>query len=244
MFKLNHLHTFVTVAKAGNFTAAAGELELTSVGVSKHITQLEIELDQPLFDRSTRKIRLTSFGQEFLEQAQKILIESNTVYDWVENYNKEPTGVLRVVFQNINVLELMVLPWVKEFQVKYPKINLQFHVANTIIDFDKNHGDVYWAVGKYLGRDYPGIRSFPVLESRYGIFGSPDYFKKNGTPKSPDDLIHHKVISLTSNTPTNMLMINTGLNQIGGLPCVLMNESISTSTNLAELAVQIGRAHV
>lgn len=68
-----YLKEFAVLAEVGNYLKAADALFISQSSLSKHIQALEKELDVPLFDRSTRRVRLTAFGQTFLPFARKIV---------------------------------------------------------------------------------------------------------------------------------------------------------------------------
>lgn len=69
---LQYLQEFVVLEQIRNFTQAADALYTTEATLSRHIKALEKELDEPLFQRTTRRIDLTDFGRKFLVYAQKI----------------------------------------------------------------------------------------------------------------------------------------------------------------------------
>ena len=56
---LNLLTMFIAVAEAGNFRAAADRLGVTRSAVSQGVRRLESALERPLFNRTTRSVRLT-----------------------------------------------------------------------------------------------------------------------------------------------------------------------------------------
>lgn len=67
------LEQFVAVARAGNFTRAAGELNLSQSALSRSIKKLEDQLGQPLFERKPREVVLTDLGELLHERAREIL---------------------------------------------------------------------------------------------------------------------------------------------------------------------------
>jgi LysR family hydrogen peroxide-inducible transcriptional activator len=71
--ELRQLEQFVAVARAGNFTRAASELNLSQPALSRSIQGLEDRLGQPVFERKPREIVLTDFGEALLERAKEIL---------------------------------------------------------------------------------------------------------------------------------------------------------------------------
>jgi LysR family transcriptional regulator, transcription activator of glutamate synthase operon len=71
--EINHLREFVVLAQTGNFMEAADILYSSQSSLSKHIKAIEAELGVPLFDRTTRKVRISKFGQLFQPYAQQIV---------------------------------------------------------------------------------------------------------------------------------------------------------------------------
>ena len=69
---IEHLKAFYKVAREGSFTKAAGTLYITQSAVSQQIQALENSLKIKLFDRSGRKILLTSQGESLLSYAKKM----------------------------------------------------------------------------------------------------------------------------------------------------------------------------
>lgn len=70
--KLEH---FVTVAQEGHFTRAAETLRISQSGLSASVRALEESLGLALFERSTRRVRLTASGRALLPHARRILRE-------------------------------------------------------------------------------------------------------------------------------------------------------------------------
>ncbi|MGJ3230187.1 MAG: LysR substrate-binding domain-containing protein [Oceanicaulis sp.] len=70
---LRQLEYFVAVAERQAFGPAADALAVTQPSLSKQIAALEAELGLALFERTSRKVRLTSAGTALLPQAQAVL---------------------------------------------------------------------------------------------------------------------------------------------------------------------------
>jgi LysR family transcriptional regulator, transcription activator of glutamate synthase operon len=70
--EINYLKEFVVLAQTGNFMEAADILFSSQSTLSKHIQSIEAELGVSLFDRTTRKVRISKFGELLLPYAQQI----------------------------------------------------------------------------------------------------------------------------------------------------------------------------
>jgi LysR family cyn operon transcriptional activator len=73
--ELRHLRYFLTVAETAHFTRAARRLHITQPTLSHQIKQLEGQVDQRLFDRTGRGVRLTAAGDVLRPFAERILRE-------------------------------------------------------------------------------------------------------------------------------------------------------------------------
>lgn len=67
------LRYFITIVDVGSYMDAALELNISQSSVSKHIKSLEDELGITLFDRKSRKAKLTSEGKALLPEARLLL---------------------------------------------------------------------------------------------------------------------------------------------------------------------------
>lgn len=76
---LNYFTEFIILAETRNYWDAAERLFINQSTLSKHIKAMEKELGVPLFDRTTRKVTLTEFGQTLLPYA-KTIAKSQTEY--------------------------------------------------------------------------------------------------------------------------------------------------------------------
>ncbi|MDO5549199.1 MAG: LysR family transcriptional regulator [Eubacteriales bacterium] len=70
---ISYLKEFVVLAEIGNYLRAADALFISQSSLSKHIKALEKELGLSLFERSTRKIQLSPYGETLLPYARKIV---------------------------------------------------------------------------------------------------------------------------------------------------------------------------
>ncbi len=95
-FTLRQIEAFVTVADQCSFSAAAGRLGLTAQAVSQLVAELENVLGFRLFDRTTRRVTLSSAGRDFLASAQSVIRYVRAAESAADDVRNRAAGVVRV----------------------------------------------------------------------------------------------------------------------------------------------------
>lgn len=119
-----------TIYREQSFSKAAQKLFIAQPSLSAMVKKIEEEIGMPLFDRTTKPIRLTEAGREYIAAVDKIRqIESN-----FENYlmavNNLEAGTLGIGSNQL--LSSLVLPrYISQFILKYPNIKLSLMDANS-----------------------------------------------------------------------------------------------------------------
>src|SRR3954454_14018185 len=93
---LKHLRTFVTVAEQGTVSKAAIRLRIAQPALSRQIIDFEAELGIHLFDRVGRRLRLSSEGEQFLENCRHVLGQVNLLTDRAQELRRGDSGELKV----------------------------------------------------------------------------------------------------------------------------------------------------
>ncbi|MGJ7483797.1 LysR family transcriptional regulator [Variovorax sp. LT2P21] len=123
------MRAFSAVARAGSFTAAAKQVNLTQSAVSMLVQQLEEALGVVLFDRGAA-VTLTEAGQQLLPLARRILDDVNQVVEGASDLRSLRTGLLRVVAP-----QMLSCTWIStvlgEFATAHPDIGLRVTDATT-----------------------------------------------------------------------------------------------------------------
>jgi len=70
----DELNNFMVVAECLNFTEAAEHLHIAQPAISRQISRMEKQLGVKLFERTTRKVRLTPAGESYLKLCRMFLI--------------------------------------------------------------------------------------------------------------------------------------------------------------------------
>jgi DNA-binding transcriptional LysR family regulator len=133
MDKLNLLKQFICVVEQGGFAAAANELGQSPSTLSKSIARLEKDLSFKLFYRSTRQVRLTSAGSEYLTTAVNTLRALEQSESQLRQNNNEYRGQLRINLP-VSYGRLYVMPLLQKFKQTYPDIDFQLSFNDSYVD--------------------------------------------------------------------------------------------------------------
>lgn len=127
---LSYFKEFLILAKTKNYWEASERLFLNQSTLSKHIKAMEKELGVPLFDRTTRKVTLTEFGQTLLPYAQSIVSlqsEYTTALTQKQNENQK-----LVTIGSISSLKRYhVTDLITDYQMQYPDYNVHIMENDT-----------------------------------------------------------------------------------------------------------------
>lgn len=124
------LRYFVEVARQKSFTVAAQKLFITQPTLSRQIAELEEELGQRLFSRTTRKLELTEKGVFLFQEAQNILaLIERTKKEAMST--KEIAGDLVICAAETPVMEVLALA-IKDFLHEHPNVHFHFLSENAV----------------------------------------------------------------------------------------------------------------
>lgn len=111
---------YVTVlAREGNFSRAADELDITQPSLSQYIKKIEKELGVELFDRSGHDVRLTDAGKSYIEIGRRIQELEHQLEGEVSDLSTFKRGNISIGISAHRAATLMP-PIVTAFSKQYP----------------------------------------------------------------------------------------------------------------------------
>lgn len=190
--RLKGLETFVAVAEAGSFTAAAERLHLTNSAVGKAIARLEGRLNRQLFDRTTRRLEMTDAGDLFYKVCVRVLEELQAAELTLAAEHVEPAGRLRVDLP-ATFGRLQGMPALLAFAGKYPQVMPHVSFTDRFVDPVEDGMDVVVRIG---GSDtWPAALGHRYLGHEELIFcAAPGYLARQGEPASVAALLEHAAV--------------------------------------------------
>jgi DNA-binding transcriptional LysR family regulator len=191
----SELAFFCLLVKQGSLAATARELNLTPPAVSRRLSQLEERLGVRLLNRTTRRISLTSEGEVYFENAQRILSDIDDMERRVSSSRAAPKGLLRVNAP-LGFGRSYIGPAISAFTKTYPEVEVQLHLTDRPVSLPDEAIDVSIRFG-----DLPDSRLIAkkIASNRRLLCASPAYLRDAGQPVHPHDLTHRQCIVLRQN---------------------------------------------
>ena len=122
------LRVFSEVARHLSFARAAQALHLTPPAVTMQIKELEGHVGMPLFERTGRKVALTTVGEYMLVYARKMLATLKDAEDAAARLQKLETGTL--VIGMVSTAKYFLPRLLAEFQRDHAGIEIKLAVGN------------------------------------------------------------------------------------------------------------------
>jgi DNA-binding transcriptional LysR family regulator len=122
--EFRHLRYFLAVAETLHFSKAAAQLGMAQPPLSQQIRSLERILGYPLFQRTTRGVRLTKVGEYFRERARNTVARMQDDVEMARRLGSGHEGVLTVGFSG-SVMLTTLPKAIERYRRLYPKVELR-----------------------------------------------------------------------------------------------------------------------
>jgi DNA-binding transcriptional LysR family regulator len=231
MDKFEAMRVFCTVIEAGGFASAADRMGVSTSAVSRHVAQLEAELNVRLLNRTTRRMSPTEEGFSYFERCTQLLADLEEAEASVSGKARRPRGRLRLTAP-IALATLRLAPAFAAFALAYPDVTLDIVLSDGIADFAEEGLDLAIRVGR-VGSDNLVARR--IGETALLVAASPDYLARAGTPLLPEELSRHACLTYAFASMGNQWVFE---NQNGEFETVRIGGSINANNGmfLAEMA--------
>lgn len=122
------LRYFLTVVREESITKASEVLHITQPTLSRQLAQLEEEIGVKLFDRGTRKIKLTNEGILLRRRAEEILLLVDKTERELVEQEEQVEGKISIGCGEIASVQ-MLSELIKNFHQKYPHVTFDIYTA-------------------------------------------------------------------------------------------------------------------
>jgi len=169
-----HLRAFLAVASSASFGAAAREVHMGQPALSQAIANLERVVGVALLDRTTRYVQLTPAGQDFLEDARRVLAEYERLMQRGSEWASARRGRLRIL-SILSVAQRLLPTLVRTFSQCHPGVDVEvFDVPDPSLHerLERREGDLAFISETDLGR---GELTLPILQDPFCCIFPPEH---------------------------------------------------------------------
>ncbi|MGQ0546525.1 MAG: LysR family transcriptional regulator [Betaproteobacteria bacterium] len=184
---------FARVVGAGSLSAAARELGLSAALVSRRLAALESRLGVRLINRTTRSLHLTDDGATYYEACARVLADIAEADATASAGRVEPRGALRVALP-ASFGHQHIAPLVPSFAERYPKVQLALSLSDRTVNIIEEGFDLAVRIAHL---EDSSLTARKLAPNRRVVCASPAYLKRQGTPKTPEDLVRHNCLTTT-----------------------------------------------
>ena len=184
------LRIFLAVARTGNLSQAARQIHLDHSTISRRITQLELSLGGPLFERRREGLRNTALAERILAHVETMEAGIVGLREDLGGAAREPAGVVRVaMMEGIGTTyfarRLMAL------SERHPKLRIDLVTSAQLVNVSRREADIFLSFFKPSGR---GLHCECVGSFALSLYGSQTYFDRHGEPSSASELPQHRFV--------------------------------------------------
>lgn len=187
---LDTLRTFARVAELGSFTRAADQLGMAKGRVSTAVRQLESQLGTRLLQRTTRRVRLTPDGEQFIERCKEVIADVEQLQGMFQPAAAGLRGCLRIDLSNALARDL-IIPRLPEFLAAHPLLEVGISTTDRRVDLVQEGFDCVLRIGQLVDAD---LVARPLGVMRMRNLAAPSYLRAYGTPARLADLARHRIV--------------------------------------------------
>jgi len=194
MYSLEQLKIFVAVCKTGSFSAAARQLKRAQSGVSQSISNLEISINQTLFDRSLNKPTLTIEGEALLPIAESILHQAVNFEQKVASFAQKHEHAVVIAIEE-SLIDTPLLNIFTPLADEFATTSIEIISASTfdveaMVEQGKAHIGIIYADGKIKS----SMDFFTLSYNRFVTVVAPDHPLVSVQSVKEFDLRNHRQI--------------------------------------------------
>lgn len=205
--ELRHLYYILMLAQEKNFSRAAEKLFITQPTLSSQIKSMEHELGFPIFQRSTKRVALTSYGELFVERAQKVVSEFEDFQQWTLRLREQKSA--RLSFGTSALTAPHASACIPDFIQQFPDVQfVHTEQWDPVLMSMVREGTLDIAlVGLPMHEiDRAGLRIFPILDEHVCVVMSRSHPLHSRKSVSLQDLADEQILVTSAESGLTRLM--------------------------------------
>jgi DNA-binding transcriptional LysR family regulator len=147
-----------------------------------------------LFNRSTRNVSLTDAGERYFAKCEHIIEEAQNAHAELTDLRTRPSGLIRVSTP-AGFAEMWLIPLLPQFGSQYPELELDLNCSQIVPNLISDPVDVALRAGPV---EQPDAVARLIWREESGLYASPDYLRRRGVPRKPQDLLRHECLGFST----------------------------------------------
>ena len=152
----------------------------------------------PLFHRHARGLILTEQGEVLYRTAHEVFMKLEATRSQLSDSREKPNGELKVTTA-VGLGSYWLASRIGEFLELYPEIRIHLLLSDEELDLSMREADVAIRLRQPVQSDLVQRKLFTV---HFHAYASPTYLKRNGHPRSPEELDGHRLLTLGGPVPS------------------------------------------
>jgi DNA-binding transcriptional LysR family regulator len=183
----DNIRIFLSVARTGQFSAAASQLHIDDSTVARRIGALEKSLCVRLFDRRVTGSIMTAAGHRLFEAAEEIEARLLRAEADVSRLDSELSGNVRIAAPD-GFATLFLCSRLGRFKARHPTLTIQLVPMSRTFSLSKREADLAITVERPVeGR----LSVRKLIDYSLHFYAARTYLAENGYPERLEDLQHH-----------------------------------------------------
>ncbi len=255
MGRYEQWRAFVEVVARQSFSEAGEHLGLSKSVVSRRVSELERRLGVKLLNRTTRRLSLTSAGEQLHARASLLLQEMAEMEQRAVEEQTRLDGGIKIAAP-LSFGHRHLAPALADFLAEHPDIDLSLDLNDRQIDLVSEGFDMALRIGDLSDSSLIARRLGTV---RFVTLASPDYLERHGEPATPAELSEHQGLYYANLPPRKQWCFGEGRKARAATPQqrLLANNGdfllqcaeqglgiVQTPTFLAREAIEAGRLRI
>ncbi len=229
--------TFVRIVEKGSLTAAANALNTSLPTVVRILAMLERQLGVSLLNRTTRRVHLTDEGARYLDRCRAILSDVQDAEAELSFSQAEPQGRLTVT-ASVLFGRRYVAPIVSEFIRRNQNVNMEMLFVDRVVNMVEEGMDVGVRIGHLKDSSLVAIQ---VGQVRRVVCASPQYLRRHGVPRTPEEVRAHRCIRHIGLSPRNEWSFGVGRRGMTiPITCAIVCNEIDSTLNACATGLGLG----